>query len=100
MLRVIRVTGESLSPEYREGDFVLVTTIPFFLNRIRVGDTIVFQYPELGLMIKIVTALGPADGEYLVSGTHALSMDSRKIGPISRKAVIGKVIWQIRNPTR
>ena len=30
MLRLFRIDGHSLSPEYQPGDFVLVSKIPFF----------------------------------------------------------------------
>jgi nickel-type superoxide dismutase maturation protease len=100
MLRVIRVTGESLSPEYGEGDYVVLTTIPFFLNRIRVGDVIVFRHPEVGVMIKKVSAFEAGEGGYLVSGMHAHSVDSRQFGPVAREAVIGKVIWHIPKPAK
>ena len=43
MLRVIKVTGNSLSPKYEEGDFVVITTVPFFFGSLRQGDVIVFQ---------------------------------------------------------
>ena len=42
MLKFIKVSGKSLLPEYREGDFVLVAKIPFFLRHIRQGDIVVF----------------------------------------------------------
>ena len=33
MFRMIQVTGESLSPLFHEGDYVLVTTIPFVVKQ-------------------------------------------------------------------
>ena len=100
MLRVIKVTGDSLSPEYREGDYVVITTIPFFLNRIRVGDVIVFQQPPFGTMIKKVERILDSGGGFYVSGTHQQSVDSRRFGSIPRGALMGKVIWHILKPSR
>ena len=100
MLRVIKVTGDSLSPEYREGDYVVVATIPFFLNRIQVGDVIVFRQPTYGTLIKKVAQVEGAGNQFFVVGEHPYSVDSRQFGPITRQALIGRVIWHIPKPAR
>ena len=41
MLGFFKVTGNSLSPDYQEGDFVLLLKIPFFLNRLKEGDIVI-----------------------------------------------------------
>jgi nickel-type superoxide dismutase maturation protease len=100
MLRVIKVTGDSLSPEYREGDYVVVATIPFFLNRIQVGDVIVFRQPTYGTLIKKVAQVERDGDQIFVVGAHPNSVDSRQFGPIARQALIGRVIWHIPKSTR
>lgn len=100
MLRVIKVTGDSLSPDYREGDYVVITTIPFFLNRIQAGDVIVFQQPTFGTLIKKVAQVESAGDRFYVVGAHPGSVDSRRFGPVYRQALIGRVIWHIPRPTR
>lgn len=100
MLRVIKVTGESLSPEYQEGDYVVVTTIPFFLNRIRAGDIIVFQQSPYGTMVKRVEQVLQEGKQYFVIGAHPQSVDSRQFGPVSKEALIGKLIWHIPKPSK
>ena len=98
MLRLIRVTGISLEPVYREGDFVLALKIPFFVRPPRPGEAVIFRHPDYGLMIKQVQSLTP-DGEAIfVVGTHPDSTDSRKFGPISKDDLLGRVIWHIRKP--
>jgi len=98
MLKVIKVTGESLSPAFQEGDYVIVTTLPLFLGRLKSGDTIVFRHYEYGLLIKKVAEPQLVDGGISVIGTHVNSIDSRNFGPIPRDAIQGKVIWHIRRP--
>jgi len=98
MLRMIKVTGESLSPFFQEGDYVLITTIPFLLNKIKAGDTIVFQHPAYGTLIKQVERVNGEEGMLSVVGTNPNSVDSRRFGPIRREDVIGKVIWHIGRP--
>lgn len=100
MLRVIKVTGDSLSPDYREGDYVVIATIPFFLNRIQVGDVIVFQQPAFGTLIKKVAQVEGAGEHYFVVGAHPDSVDSRHFGLVARQSLIGRVIWHIPKPTK
>jgi signal peptidase I len=95
MFKILKVTGSSLSPLYREGDFVLVSKIPFLLNSIRVGDIIVFDQQDIGTMIKRVVEIYPDSGGYFVDGIHKDSLNSHQIGLIKKRAIIGKVIWHI-----
>jgi nickel-type superoxide dismutase maturation protease len=94
MLKLIKVTGSSLYPDYREGDYVMVVTVPFF--PFKRGDIIVFRHPEYGTMIKRITQVDP--NEIHVVGTHPDSIDSRRFGPIKRRDVVGKVIWHVQKP--
>ena len=99
MFRLLKVTGDSLSPMYKEGDYVVITTLPFLSRRIRPGDIIVFQHGLYGTLIKIVDRILPEGDEVYVIGASENSLDSRRLGPISRQAIKGKVIWHIVKPT-
>jgi nickel-type superoxide dismutase maturation protease len=99
MLRLVKVTGESLSPEYQEGDFVLIAKIPFFFDHFHRGDVVVFRHPQYGTMIKQVEEIFPERDEIYVVGTHENSVDSRSFGAISQKLILGKVIWHLQKPT-
>ena len=94
MVKLIKVTGSSLYPEYREGDYVMVITVPF--SPFKRGDTIVFRHLEYGTMIKRITLVD--SNEIHVIGIHPDSIDSRRFGPIKRRDVVGKVIWHIHKP--
>lgn len=97
MCRILRISGNSLVPDYQEGDFVLVCRIPFLFGRTKPGDTVAFRHPDYGTMIKKVAALVP-DDQLFVIGTGRNSVDSRRFGPIGRDALIGRVIWRLRRP--
>ena len=99
MLQLLKVTGESLSPLYKEGDFVVITTLPFFLRRLRQGNIIVFQHGLYGTLIKIVERVLPGEEAVYVIGANEDSLDSRRLGPISRAAIKGRVLWHIAKPT-
>ena len=92
MLKFVKVTGQSLSPDYQEGDYVMLITLPFF--PFKRGNTIVFQHPDYGVMIKKIAVVS-AEG-ITVTGTHPHSVDSRRFGSIQRDSVIGVVVWHIR----
>ena len=79
MFNILRVTGDSLRPEYQEGDFVLIAKIPF-LFPVGVGDVIVFQRPPTGMIIKRVEKVLEEGRSFWVVGTHPESTDSRQLG--------------------
>ena len=100
MFKLFRITGNSLDPEIKEGDFVLVTRIPFLLNSLKIGDMIVFKHPDHGTLIKLIT--GIEDNQHKISfvGTNAFSLDSRQIGPVDKDAIIGRVLIHFPRTTR
>jgi len=94
MFKFIQVTGNSLSPSYQEGDYVLIGTCSFFFG-INEGNSIVFTHPDYGLLIKKVTQIHPSGDFFEVRGTQPRSVDSRIFGPIPKKYLVGKVLWHI-----
>ena len=96
MLRILKVTGNSMSPDYQEGDYVVIATGSFFLRRLKAGDIVVFQHGGYGTLIKKLDRFAE-NGDLIVSGTQADSLDSRRLGPITLKSVRGKVIWHFHN---
>jgi signal peptidase I len=100
MLRFIKILGNSLLPEYQEGDFVLVGKMPLFLHSVKRGDVIVYRHPLYGTMIKKVDRVMPDENQIYVVGTDENSVDSRQLGAVRKDALIGRVIWHIRRPFR
>ena len=98
MIKIIKVTGESLSPFFLHGDFVLVLNFPWIFNQIHIKDIIVFDHPEYGILIKKVVAVDPRNESITVAGTEPNSITSKAIGPIQKEDMIGKVIFHIKKP--
>jgi signal peptidase I len=96
MLRLLKVRGHSLFPDFRDGDYVLAAGVPFPSGKIRAGDVIVFRQPGYGMLIKRVREVLQQGRAYDVRGTQVNSADSRNFGPVRRDQVSGKVIWHIR----
>lgn len=98
MLRLLKVSGTSLYPGYEEGDFVIVSKIPFFFAPVKPGDVVAFRQPGYGTLIKLVEAFDQKSGELIVTGTQPDSVDSRVFGPVRRTDLLGKVIWHVSKP--
>ena len=98
MFRLLKIRGQSLVPDVKDGDFVLVSKIPILLNCLRPGDVVAFHHPSYGTMIKKIDTISPDRKDITVIGSHPLSVDSRQFGPIDRAAIIGKVILHVHRP--
>ena len=96
ILRLLKVRGHSLFPDFRDGDYILVAGTPFPSGKIRAGDVIVFRQPGYGLLVKRVQQVFDDGSSFYVRGTQVESTDSRNFGPVHRGQVTGKVIWHIR----
>jgi signal peptidase I len=95
MLKLLKIVGDSLTPGYQDGDFVLVSKIPFIFHPPAPGDVIAFRQPGYGLLIKRIQSVNQG-GEMNVIGTRIESIDSRMFGPVRQQDMIGKVVWHIR----
>jgi hypothetical protein len=100
MLQWLKVTGNSLAPDFRDGDYVLVSRLPLLLHGIHPGDVIVFRHAAHGTLIKHVAHVSSDGQELFVLGTQAESVDSRQFGTIRRSSVVGKVLWHIKKPVK
>jgi nickel-type superoxide dismutase maturation protease len=98
MCRLLKVHGDSLIPDYQEGDFVLVSKIPFLFASPRPGQVIAFHMPPYGTLIKRVEQVLEGGQSFFVAGTHPHSVDSRQFGPVRRRALLGRVVWHIPKP--
>ena len=98
MFKLVKITGDSLTPEYNPGDYVITTTLSFILRALKMGDLVVFKHPVYGTMVKRIQSIDNHAGELFVIGTHPQSTDSRSFGPISKSWLTGKVLWHIPKP--
>lgn len=98
MFRIHKITGDSMSPDFQEGDFVVLLTVPFFLNRLKIGDIIVFDHQLYGRLIKRIVSFDPETAEAYVQGTQPNSLGSLRLGTIRRDAIRGKVVAHFSKP--
>ena len=98
MINLIKVTGNSLSPIFLPGDYVIILKCGFLMKKFQPGTTIVFNHQEHGLLIKKIRSYNSSTRSYEAGGTNQLSVSSESLGLISHKDVIGKVLFHIKKP--
>ena len=97
-LRRFRVRDRSMEPTLLEGDQVIASPLPYRWRPPAVGDLVVLRHPtEPRFLVKRVVDV---DGQRVsVRGDNRdRSTDSRAFGPVSRDALVGKVLlrWSRR----
>jgi hypothetical protein len=98
MCRLLKVRGQSLYPDYKDGDFVFISKIPIFFGQLRPGAVIAFRHPDYGTLIKRVERIEPGGGSVFVIGNHPDSVDSRKFGPVPIAYILGQEFLHVRKP--
>jgi nickel-type superoxide dismutase maturation protease len=99
----VRVTGDSMLPALRPGDWLVVrrTANP------RPGDLVVARLPgdPSRLIVKRLTGGGPAEGWWLESDNQRAPgrKDSWDFGPVPASLLVGRVVlryWPLRHGLR
>jgi len=81
-----------MSPDFQDGDFVIIVTARFILKRLKVGDNIIFHHKYYGTLIKRIASFDAGTSGFYVEGTSVDSLDSSRLGTIRRENVKGKVV--------
>lgn len=98
MLHVVRVSGSSMLPTLRDGDFVVVVAA-WIDRRCRVGDVVVVDHPTFGRIVKRVAARDGA-GRLGLAGDGPDSTSREALGWVSARALLGRVRWHVTPPRR
>lgn len=100
MFRIMKVTGESLSPFLMPGDFVLIGRLPRRLFPLRPGNIVVMRHPAYGTLIKRIESIADGGEAVFVVGDHPDSIDSRTFGAVRTSSVDGVVLKVFRQMHR
>ncbi len=98
MFRIIKVSGESMSPDFNNGDYVLVSRLPLILGMVKKNSILVFKSAEYGILIKKVSDIDRLKGLFYFTGINTDSLSREQIGAISRKYIIGSVLLHFERP--
>lgn len=99
MIKIIKVTGKSLSPFFLPGEYALVWHAPRRFSNLSQGDIVVFNHDDYGLLIKKIVHNYPDMKYIVVEGIHPDSLSLEKIGRIPYANIIGKVLRRIHLQT-
>ncbi|AEF55455.1 S24/S26 family peptidase [Marinomonas posidonica] len=91
MLRFIKVQGESMAPNLHDGDFVFISR---WYRKLKIGQLVVVDHALYGFIVKKILHIAP-DGQLWLGGENNKSLQSERIGWVSPRRVIGKVIGRI-----
>lgn len=94
-LLTAEVTGDSMLPTYRAGDWVLIRRT----RRIRQGQVVAAGDPRDPTRLLIKRAIRhTAQGWWLAGDNPQQSTDSRTFGPVRGSAVVGRVLFRYHRP--
>ena len=83
------VSGHSMQPGLKEGSRVVVFRWSYAFSLPRIGDVVVFRGNDGKCYVKRIVGVA-SNSEFAVEGDN--KSDSRKLLPIKKEAIIGKVI--------
>lgn len=82
-------------PEYKQGDWVLVNRLAYFLFEPRPGDDIVFFHPDKDDFKMLKRIANRSGKKFYVRGINEeYSTDSRAFGAITKSDIVGKVCYR------
>ncbi len=90
LLLRFKVSGHSMIPTFKEGQEILISSLPYFFSSPKVGDIIAFKDKEKFITKRIREV---SKDRVLVKGDN--TKDSKEYGWINRKKIIGKVILKL-----
>ncbi len=90
-----RVDGNSMEPNYHNGDLLLINKLSYRFRDPQPDEVIVFAAPTGQDLIKrVIRQVEPL--KYWVEGDNKqASSDSRQFGPVAKKAIVGRVWWRV-----
>ena len=98
MLRRVAVTGRSMEPALRAGDWIVVSRLG---RPPRVGEIVLLRDPRDPDRLVLKRVASVADGACIVLGDQAEeSTDSRTFGPVQLADVLGRAVFRYGPITR
>lgn len=94
MLGLYKITGASMAPNYRDGDYVITCARRGY----NPGDVVALKHPHLGLLIKRIAAYTDANHLLLQGDNTEHSTSTTAMGAVKTSDILGKVCWRIRKP--
>ena len=90
MIKLVKVTGQSMSPTLEDGDYVITKKPRLY----RAGLIYVINHIDLGRIIKRLQDT-KHDRCFFIGDNPKASTPSPLIGAVEKERVIGQVVWVI-----
>ena len=95
MLKIFRISGSSMEPTLSDGDYVVAATM---LWRPPIDRMVVVKHKDYGVLVKRLQRV--TSNGYILISDNPLGTDSRALGEIPERQVIGPVLFSVRRPVR
>lgn len=94
MRRAIRVEGDSMLPNLKNGDGILIDADA----KISIGDIILAKHPfkKSVIILKRLAEIDQNGNYFLVGDNPSESSDSRTFGALSAKHILGKAVCRLK----
>jgi signal peptidase I len=100
------VHGNSMTPNFHNGDYLIIDEITYRFREPKRGEVVVFRYPKNtsqffikrieGLPGETINGATLAENEYYVLGDNLLaSSDSRFWGPLKSNLIVGRAVLRL-----
>lgn len=94
LLSKFRITGHSMEPELKTNEKVLVSGLVYIFNAPQINDTVAFRYKNKIFIKRIVKI--KKEKYFLKGDNRSDSLDSKILGWIPKKKILGKVIYKLK----
>lgn len=94
MITVVKVSGRSMLPKYKDGDYLLL--LKKSNGRLKVGRDIVFNHQAYGTMVKEVSSVNRELNYFTAKGLNIESISEEKMGEIPFDSIIGYPIYHFK----
>ena len=95
MIKIYKIKGDSMLPEYKKNDYLVVLRL-FKENFIKKNRNTVFFHSKLGLLVKKISYVNYKEKSFYVSGNNNLSIKSKMLGKINFSQIEGFPILHIK----
>lgn len=92
MLYIRRITGNSMYPTLRDGDYIWA--LRRLRGHYRQGDIVLVDHPKYAKIVKRIQSID-SNGLFWLTGDGIESVSSTEMGPINHRQILAKMFWHI-----
>ena len=91
MFSVLKVKGSSIAPDIEDGSYLITKS---FTLKNKKKQFLVFKHQVYGMLLKMLVRIDKYNNHWF-RGNNSSSISENQIGPISKDAILGQVIFCI-----